>query len=159
MTKKEIRDSIKDYKKQRIQLAVKIKSLVTELKKPQPKKPRNIMDRVKSYETACEVLNLIPNVQFIDVVKEHYDSLCATMKLRIIAQALNEGWKPDWNDLSEYKYYPYFDMRSGFGFSNTTYDCTGTDTAVGSRLCFKSRELAEYAGTKFIKLYEQMLTK
>ena len=83
----------------------------------------------------------------------------ATQKLVIIVKALNEGWKPDWNNSNEYKYWPYFDMRSasGFGFSHSLYAYWNTNTNVGSRLCLKSSELAKYAATQFIEIYKESL--
>ena len=80
-------------------------------------------------------------------------------KLILIASALNEGWEPNWLDLNENKYYPYFrTTSSGFGFSGTFYGCEYTNTICGSRLCFKTRELAEYAGRQFESIYKDYLT-
>ncbi len=80
-------------------------------------------------------------------------------RLELIVAVLNEGWKPDWSNSNEYKYMPWFYMNpDGFSFSVCGYDCTISD--VGSRLCFKSRELTEYAGKQFEAEYkEYMLIK
>jgi hypothetical protein len=47
---------------------------------------------------------------------------------------------------------------SGVGFSYV--DCVRwlTSSDVGSRLCFKSSELAEYAGKTFESIYKDFLT-
>lgn len=82
----------------------------------------------------------------------------AYKKIKIIAKALNNGWTPDWDNSNEYKYYPYFDMRSGVGFSNSIYDYWHSRTYVGSRLCFKSSDLATYAGKQFESIYKDFLT-
>jgi hypothetical protein len=113
--------------------------------------------KIKTFEAACKQLELdqvkcLPKVT--GVPKHQQDAIIAHAKLMIIAEALNDGWKPDWKNTSENKYYPWFDLSSGSGLSY--YDC-GFDCSnsfVGSRLCFKSKELAEYAGKQFIKLYE-----
>ena len=81
----------------------------------------------------------------------------AHLKIQIIAKALNEGWYPNWNDTNEYKYYPWFKASPGVGFSFSDYDFALTRSTVGSRLCFKSRDLAEYAGKQFIDIYNQFL--
>lgn len=118
------------------------------------------MSKIKTFEGACKVLKLdpkaLPDVKKLP--KHHRDAIVAHFKLVIITEALNEGWKPDWKNTDQYKYYPWFrynSTKSGFGFSPAYYDYWGTHTTVGSRLCFKSSELAEYAGTQFKKLYNQ----
>jgi len=64
--------------------------------------------------------------------------------------------EPDWGNHDQWKYEPWFDMggSSGSGFAYFAYDLWGTGSACGSRLCFKSRELAEYAGEQFRDLYK-----
>ena len=74
----------------------------------------------------------------------------------LLCKSLNEDWTPDWDNSNEYKYYPWFKMgSSGFRFG----DCDGWDavSGVGSRLCFKSRKLAEYAGEQFEDVYKQFM--
>jgi hypothetical protein len=116
------------------------------------------MSKIKTYEAACKALGIDPEKSLPKVTgvpKQHKDAIVAHAKLVIITEALNEGWKPNWKDSGEYKYYPWFNMSSGSGLS--FHDCVGWDSrsTVGSRLCFKSRALAEYAGKQFKKLYEQ----
>lgn len=122
------------------------------------------MKKVKSFEEACEVLGLdptaLPDVSKLPV-KHQQASIC-NYKLMIVAEALNEGWQPNWNDMNEAKYQPVFEVKAsknklgGSGLVCYTARRWYDDTDVSSRLCFKSRELAEYAGkTKAIKeLYE-----
>ncbi len=119
---------------------------------------QNITDRVKTFEDACKVLNLDKVKIGIGGLDEDAPSIVAYTKLVIIAKALNEGWKPNWSDSNEYKYVPWFKEKSGFGLSYDVYDGWVTFTAVGSRLCYKSRELAEYAGKQFADLYNEFLT-
>ena len=67
-------------------------------------KPINIIDRVKDYEDALEG-------------RKHFDETnlfpreIARRKLEIIIEALNEGWKPDFNDVNQSKWYCYFRLR------------------------------------------------
>lgn len=112
-----------------------------------------ITDRIKTFTNVLDELNLSSNFNFTGRKDE-----IAYTKLKLIAECLNEGWKPNWDNSNEYKYYPYFDMRSGVGFSYSYYDDWDTDTACGSRLCFKSKELAEYAGKTFEAIYKDFLT-
>ncbi len=123
--------------------------------------PVKITDRVKTLEDACRVVDIDPDSVLPSVsgsMSDHERSIMAYSQLVIIAQALNEGWKPDWSDSNQYKYTPYFSYKSGFGFSFTLTYRWSTDTAVGSRLCFKTRELAEYAGKQFEALYNDYLS-
>lgn len=125
---------------------------------------QKITDRVKTFEDACEVIGfLYPN----DVIPYPYPApnsdsqkaINAFAKLQLICRALNEGWKPDWKNPNQYKYYPWFEANSaGFGFSFTYYVRWNTNTNVGARLCFKTSELAEYAGKQFIDIYNDFLT-
>lgn len=105
------------------------------------------------------------------------EDFIAYLKLRIIAAALNEGWEPQFTE-DEYRYFPWFFfytkeeydkldddekgrcvLRSGssanssFGFvyCNAFYDASYSYTSHGSRLAFRTRELAAYAGRQFIE--------
>lgn len=109
------------------------------------------------------------------------EDLIAYLKLRIITAALNEGWTPQFTG-DEYRYYTWFDLYSeqewndlpedtkrqrvvlfgggandgaavGFVFADSTYAPSHTYALVGSRLCFKNRELALYAGKQFASLW------
>jgi len=79
-------------------------------------------------------------------------------KLKIVAKAINKGWAPNWDNSDQYKYWPYFNLSSGFGFSLSGYSCVSPSTAVGSRLCFETREKSNYAAQQFIDIYEQFIT-
>lgn len=75
-------------------------------------KPKDIMERVKTFEDACAILG-----ENHTLVKEYWGvvynnivitkNLIAYLKLRIICAALNEGWEPAFDD-SQYRYYPWF---------------------------------------------------
>lgn len=109
------------------------------------KQTGKITDRVKTFEDACEVLGYaIPkNMHVVD-------------KLKVIAKSLNEGWTPDWNNSSQYKYVPYFKWN-GTAFVSHDYNTWYGYSIVGSRLCFRSAELARYAAEQFNDLYNEFL--
>lgn len=135
---------------------------MTTLYSPKGKKanPQSIMDRVKTFEDACEVLGLGEVEIGINGLDNHSKSIQAYAKLAIINQALNEDWKPDWTNDSQYKWFPYFNNASSSvgGFSCDDFVGWLTCTWVCSRLCFKSKELAEYAGKQFISEYNEFLS-
>lgn len=120
----------------------------------------NITDRVKSFEDACQVLGISTNVPEVKgLPRKHQKAIIANYKLIVIAEALNEGWKPNWQDSDEYKYYPWFDMSNpaGVGFSSTYTSASLTGANFGSRLCLKNRELAIYFGQTFTDLFNDSL--
>ena len=79
-------------------------------------------------------------------------------KLEIIIEALNEGWKADLNNSKQYKwYFYYYGATAGFGYSYASNSRTFAAAAVGVRLCLKNKELADYVGTQFRYLYEEIL--
>lgn len=120
----------------------------------------NITDRVKSFEDACQVLGISTNVPEVKgLPRKHQKAIIANYKLIVIAEALNEGWKPNWQDSDEYKYYPWFDMSNpaGVGFSNANHTASSSAAYLGSRLCLKNRELAIYFGQTFTDLFNDSL--
>ena len=75
----------------------------------------------------------------------------------VIVEALNEGWKPDWDNYNEAKYYPWFEMSpSSFAFDVSTYDNEAALAGSGSRLKLKSRELAKYCGEQFKDIWKDI---
>lgn len=121
----------------------------------------NITDQVKTFDDACRILGIDGNIltgSLSDALANDADSVTAYTKLIIIARALNQGWVPDWSNSSQYKYVPWFKHKSGFGLSFYDYGGWYTNTGVGSRLCYKSKDLAEYAATQFADLYNDFLT-
>lgn len=124
-----------------------------------------ITDRVKTYEDACKVLGVEPiNEQNAKAQGFRSDEI-ARRKLETIAAALNEGWKPDWNNTDQYKYYPYFYIQenakgkgsAGLSFAHSIGTASSAYAFIGSRLCFYALRLARYAGNQFTDLYEQIL--
>jgi len=108
----------------------------------------------RDIETMSDVykINGITQLTTIPDTKERYYE-----DLILISKALNGNWQPDWSDSSEYKYFPYFSFVLGLRFSITYYNCGSTGAGIGSCLCFKNRELAEYAGKQFIEQFEKLM--
>ena len=113
------------------------------------------------------------------------DDILAYMKLRIIAAALNEGWEPQFTE-DEWRYFPWFvlytqkeidemdeeqksrvvfrssysaNASGGVAYANTFYDSSDTYANIGSRLAFKSSELAKYAGEQFVEIWADYVFK
>jgi hypothetical protein len=125
-------------------------------------KPVLITDRVKRWEDACAIKDIHPvlSLPFPVANNDMHEAINATFKMFIICEVLCQDWKPDFSNANQYKFTPYFKWdSSGFGFSSSYYDGWNTDTAVGSRLVYPSSDLAMYAGTQFIDIYNKFLTK
>ena len=149
---------------------------------------QDIKDKVKTFEDAVAILGN-DNQAVIDYYaiadKTCTEDILAFAKLRVIAEALNEGWKPKF-DGDECRYYPWFYIytkkeyeeldedekkecrvvgRSGSGasagggvvYANANYASSYSCTSFGSRLAFKTRELTEYCGKQFIDIWEKFL--
>ena len=74
--------------------------------------PKDIIERVKTFEDACEVLGeehqyVIAYREWIRIYYAYCKDVNAYLKLRIICAALNDGWKPTNSD-GECRYYPWF---------------------------------------------------
>ncbi len=152
---------------------------------PQFKEALPVTDRVKTFRDACREVCIDPSVYFIKCENEPADVI-AYMKLRVICKALNEGWTPRFVE-GEWRYFPYFHICSeeeiirlseeeksrvvyrscsnasaggGVSFAYASYDSAYVSAYIGSRLAFKTKELAEYAGKQFIDLWADFcLTK
>lgn len=119
---------------------------------------------IKTFEDACKVEKLDPKKvvpDFKAYPTKDRKAMIAHAKLVIIAKALNKlankgkAWKPDWSNYDQWKYYPWFEMGGSSGFRYHGYVSWYSRSAVGSRLCFISRDVALYAGTQFTKLYKE----
>ena len=107
------------------------------------------------------------------------DDLIAYLQLRIITAALNEGWEPQFTK-GERRWYFWYDFITkeqydklsaedksravlrggncsyaigGLVYADADYASSASGASDGSRLAFKSEELAAYAGKQFIDIY------
>ena len=150
--------------------------------------PKDVTERIKTFEDACaELGENHPFVRTYDGYAKNISEenkkdvdVIAYLKLRIIADALNEGWKPQLKK-GERCWFPWFSMLTeeelldksdewkadrhlisigdysgdwaGFACANSCYAPSCMYPALGSHLCFKSKELAEYCGKQFVNIW------
>lgn len=144
--------------------------------------PKNVMDRVKTFEDACIETNTDIKA-FNEMTKNLDEHVVTYMKLSIIVKALNEDDKFPYFTKEEWRYYPYFwlytkdeyekmntkdrkkvsrvlfrscsnaNSYGGVACAGAGHDASYTSNNVGARLVFRTRELALYAGKQFIDLY------
>ena len=153
---------------------------------------QDIKDKVKTFEDAVAILGdehpLVAQFRVINSSFKEADNnlhLFAYARLVIIAEALNEGWRPKF-DGEECYYYPWFHIYNkkkykkldvdekkhchvvcrsdfiaiaygGVSYAFASIDASNSAASYGSRLAFKTRELAEYCGKQFIEIWEQWL--
>ena len=75
---------------------------------------KDIKDRVKTFEDAVSILgndNQAVIDYYVIADKTCTEDILAFGKLKVIAEALNEGWKPTFKK-DEYRYYPLFYIRT-----------------------------------------------
>lgn len=83
------------------------------------------------------------------------------MKLTQIVRALNEGWVAKVYD-NEYRWYPWFEHNgspSAFAFDYSRYASWFSAAGGGSRLCFRSEELAIYCAKQFLDIWKDIQLK
>lgn len=150
-------------------------------------KSQDIKERIKTFEDAVNAIGedhpLVAQYKTINSAFKEADNnlhLFAYTRLAIIAEALNEGWRPEYTE-DEYRYYPWFglytqeeydDMNDedkeccrfvgrssvvanasgGLVYASAGHGSAYSYTNIGSRLAFKSRELAIYCGKQFIEI-------
>lgn len=121
--------------------------------------PKDVKERLKTFDDVLADLGISPQI-FDEKVRELEPDEKAYIQLKHIVKSLNEGWEPNWEDSNQYKYYPFFTMGSpsGSGFSYDGCADWYASSNAGSRLCFKNRELAVYAGKQFLEIYKQFLS-
>lgn len=114
-----------------------------------------------TWEEICAVKGrdplILPDVSAYD--EKHRKHAIADFKLIIIAEVLNEDWIADYTNYKP-KYFPVFEViankenPSGSGLACDIYGYWNAHTAVGSRLCYKSVELAKYSGKTFLDIHK-----
>ena len=131
--------------------------MTTKVKKTKKSATEFDYTTIKTFEDACKKMNVDPEkLPDLSAIPEEFAKpIIAYYKLLIIYQAINNGWKPNWGNYNQYKYYPWFEILSpGFGFSGTIYDFGAADSTVGSRLCTDSSEKALYIAKQFEAEYQ-----
>lgn len=166
---------------------------VTTLVLTDEKDNRPVTERIKTFEDACYELGeenvLVQAYRTAEFNtsgnQNDVSDVVAYLKLRVIAEALNEGWKPQFTT-DEYRYYPWFYIYEQeeiydideekkkslwlFGGYSSRYSNCGLSCAlsaaswspshsvVSARLAVKSEALAIYFGKQFIDIWSDYVT-
>lgn len=125
---------------------------------------------------------ILENYESVKQVQEEDTDLMTYMQLRIITCAINEGWIPQFTE-DERRWYPYFYLWTedelkdksdewkddhkllrwggsaasgsscGVACSSSNADWSIAYADIGSRLAYKTKALATYAGRTFVPVY------
>jgi hypothetical protein len=114
-------------------------------------KPKDIMERVKTFEDACRELGEEhPFVRsyngYTNNIHENNKNdtdILAYLKLRIICAALNEGWEPQFTE-DEWRYYPWFWL-----YTQKEINDMDEDEKTDRRLMSTGEYQTGYAGLAF----------
>ena len=122
------------------------------------------MSLVGSYEDACRELGILPTYpKFVQCAKIDRKAMIAYHQLTIIIRALNilpngKYWKPDFNNRNEYKWRIWWQVdKDGLGHLVTYYAPSSASASFGSRLLFRSEELAKYCAKQFKDLWSDYI--
>ncbi len=121
----------------------------------------------KTWKQVCKVKGIEDAIPFnvSMLAKEMQNYLIAAYKLPIIIEIRNEGWFPNYNDMSQPKYELWPNViadkehPSGSGLSSCDFVDWLTSTSVGVRFCFKDWETAQSVFNDFKTEFEHFLLK
>lgn len=119
---------------------------------------KDVMERVKTPKDAIKELGESDEdvIEYRGMQEAGLSSRTLNNQLAvIIVKALNEGWIADWDDSSQYKYFPWFYLGKSFRCNYYFTDYAGS--TVPTRLCLKSSKLAEYTGKQFKNVYKEFM--
>lgn len=151
---------------------------------------RPVTERIKTFEDACNELGeenvLVQAYRTAEFNtsgnQNDVSDVVAYLKLRVIAKALNEGWKPQFTT-DEYRWYPWFYLYTqeeidnideekkkkiclfgggsadgsscGLAFAGSYDAWSGSNAGISARLAVKSEALANYFGQQFIDIWSE----
>lgn len=120
--------------------------------------PESIIDRVKNFNDILKLSDktLSEVIPYLKPKNKKERSLNAFAKIQLISEVLNQGWKPNWNNSNENKYYPYF-IKNSRGWSVSSCDYWSSIAGGGFGSYYQTSELALFAGKTFIDIYSDYL--
>lgn len=107
---------------------------------------------ITNYSEVCKALGIKEKtVKDFNTLKEF-----RYHQIQNIEKLYNDGWKPDWTNSNQYKYYPYFQGQKGSGlvFGSSSYYCF---FFFGGVAYFRDRKTSDYVGKTFIEIYKDLM--
>jgi hypothetical protein len=120
------------------------------------------LSKIKTYADICKLdkVHPIKSLPFPKPKNDEQRFLNATARCARIVRVIVNGWKPDFSNSSQPKWYIWWKYNTAssafvFGDALDYYDSTLTNS--GSRFCFETREQCEHVGKHFVKEFNEML--
>ena len=149
---------------------------------------RPVTERIKTFEDACNELGeenvLVQAYRTAEFNtsgnQNDVSDVVAYLKLRVIAEALNEGWEPQFTT-DECRWYPWFYLYTqeeidkmdeekkkklwlfggrsyngancGLAYAHSSHSWSASSACLSARLAVKSEALAKYFGQQFIDIW------
>lgn len=140
--KEKIKTKILEYKEE-------IKHLETLLKKKEVpiKKELTLIEREFSYSVICKELK----EEELNSIIYPNKKVLAFHQIMQIERFFCQGWIKDFNNNSQYKYYPYFyGGGGGLVFRSSSCDSSGSGAEVAY---YPTREISHFVGKTFQQIY------
>lgn len=118
---------------------------------------QKITDKISDYADVMELSGTTKSDDIVNVKgfnDEENKVVSAFIKKIRIVKIYNEGWLPKRGDR---RWYPYWNVSSGFVFINSLFDGAIASTASASRLSLKSEELCQDYRKKFQQIEEDLI--
>ena len=120
------------------------------------KKLSNKID--KAFKDACKKTGRPESIDLSSMPEDMRDQAMAQYMLMVITEAKNDGWKADWTNSDQRKWFPYFWFSpSGVRFYYSHYDNSDADAGRAARLCFKDETTSDAAGKQHTELYAKFI--
>jgi len=114
-----------------------------------------LSDRIKTLGNVYNELNQIP-LKISDYLflleKDREQSLYIQYQLDII-KCFNQGWKPDFTNIHEHKYYLWWERKRTGWLLGGVGICQYGNSALGAGFYFKNREDAAFCATQFKEIF------
>ena len=120
----------------------------------------SVYDKIRYYSDICLELGVeeltIEHFNFLPI--EQREKMLAYHKICNISKIFNAGWVPNFTDLNQRKFFPYFIKNKDGSWSVASFADFDVDcSALGFGLYFKEEELALFAVNLFKEIYIKYL--
>ena len=110
---------------------------------------------IKSYSELCAYAGIKELTEEDFSQFDNPKQMLAFHQIKNIEKVYNEGWKPDFNDAEQKKYYPYFELKGGrWSFYGSYYSFVNFCGFVG---LYKDKKTSDFVGKTFINIYIKVL--
>jgi len=104
--------------------------------------PDNLFEKIKTYKDVCLELG-------------EKEETCSYLKIKQIEKLFSQGWKKDWSNRFQCKYYPAFEI-TGSGWVYFYSDCYYSISNCGVAF-YPDEKTSSFCGKTFIKEYTEFL--